>query len=134
MQRLVVLAIASSLFGAACLESRLDRVLTTPDQIHTLDHRSPYLKVHMKDGGLYLLSKWQVDGTAQQVSGEGDRLGLARETIGSGPFAVALADVALLELRDGTFEFLDNYKGTITGKQRFFPAGTVLGGKRIATA
>src|SRR4026208_109686 len=87
MQRLVVLAIASSLFGAACLESRLDRVLTTPDQIQTLDHRSPYLKVHMKDGGLYLLSKWQVDGTTQQVSGEGDRLGLARETIGSGPVA-----------------------------------------------
>jgi dihydroorotase len=46
----------------------------------------------------------------------------------------APADVALLELRQGTFEFLDNYKGTITGKQRFVPAGTVLGGKRIATA
>ena len=44
----------------------------------------------------------------------------------------APADVALLELREGKFEFLDNYKGTIIGKQRFFPAGTVLGGKRIA--
>jgi len=43
----------------------------------------------------------------------------------------APADVALLELREGTFEFLDNYKGTITGRQRLFPAGTVLGGKRI---
>jgi dihydroorotase len=46
----------------------------------------------------------------------------------------APADVALLELREGNFEFLDNYKGTITGKQRFFPAGTVLAGKRIAGA
>jgi dihydroorotase len=46
----------------------------------------------------------------------------------------APADVALLELRDGKFEFLDNYKGTITGKQRFFPAGTVLAGKKIPTA
>jgi dihydroorotase len=46
----------------------------------------------------------------------------------------APADVALLELREGTFEFLDNYKGTITGRQRFFPAGTVLAGKRIPTA
>jgi dihydroorotase len=46
----------------------------------------------------------------------------------------APADVALLELREGTFEFLDNYKGTITGKQRFFPAGTVLAGKRIPAA
>jgi dihydroorotase len=43
----------------------------------------------------------------------------------------APADVALLELRDGTFEFLDNYQGTITGRQRLFPAGTVVGGKRI---
>ncbi|HEY1304159.1 MAG TPA: amidohydrolase family protein [Vicinamibacterales bacterium] len=43
----------------------------------------------------------------------------------------APADVALLELREGTFEFLDNYKGTITGRQRLFPSGAVLAGKRI---
>jgi dihydroorotase len=43
----------------------------------------------------------------------------------------APADVAVLELRDGTFEFLDNYKGTITGRQRFFPFATVLAGKRV---
>jgi len=43
----------------------------------------------------------------------------------------APADVAILELREGKFEFLDNYKGTITGRQRFFPSGTVLGGKRV---
>jgi dihydroorotase len=43
----------------------------------------------------------------------------------------APADVAILELRKGNFEFLDNYKGTIKGTQRLFPAGTVLGGKRI---
>jgi dihydroorotase len=46
----------------------------------------------------------------------------------------APADVALLELREGTFEFLDNYKGTITGRQRFFPSGTVLAGKRVPMA
>ncbi len=44
----------------------------------------------------------------------------------------APADVAVLELREGNFEFLDNYKGTIAGRQRFFPSATVLGGKRIA--
>ena len=43
----------------------------------------------------------------------------------------APADVAILELREGSFEFLDNYKGTITGRQRFFPSGTVLAGKKI---
>jgi len=43
----------------------------------------------------------------------------------------APADVAVLELRQGRFEFLDNYKGTISGSQRLFPSATVLGGKQI---
>jgi dihydroorotase len=46
----------------------------------------------------------------------------------------APADVAILELRDGSFEFLDNYKGTRTGRQRLFPAETVLAGKRVQHA
>ena len=43
----------------------------------------------------------------------------------------APADVAVLELRQGEFEFVDNYKGTRTGTQKLFPAGAVIGGKRI---
>jgi dihydroorotase len=46
----------------------------------------------------------------------------------------APADVAMLELREGTFEFLDNYKGTRTGHQRLFPAGIVLAGKQVQRA
>jgi dihydroorotase len=42
----------------------------------------------------------------------------------------APADVAILELREGEFEFLDNYKGIRKGKQRLFPIATVLGGKK----
>jgi dihydroorotase len=46
----------------------------------------------------------------------------------------APADVAILELRQGSFEFVDNYKNIRTGRQRLFPSGTVLGGKRIPRA
>jgi len=46
----------------------------------------------------------------------------------------APADVAVLELRKGNFEFLDNFKGKITGHQRFFPSATVLAGKRVPRA
>jgi dihydroorotase len=46
----------------------------------------------------------------------------------------APADVAILELREGSFDFLDNYKGTRTGKQRLFPSETVLAGKRVPRA
>jgi len=42
----------------------------------------------------------------------------------------APADVAILELREGSFEFLDNYKGTRTGHRRLFPIASVLAGKR----
>ena len=43
----------------------------------------------------------------------------------------APADVAVLELRQGSFEFVDNYGNTRAGSQRLFPSGTVLGGKRV---
>lgn len=35
------------------------------------------------------------------------------------------ADVAVLELREGEFEFLDNYEGVREGQQRLYPVGTV---------
>jgi dihydroorotase len=46
----------------------------------------------------------------------------------------APADVAIMELREGTFEFLDNYKATRTGRQRLFPVRTVLAGKNVQRA
>lgn len=49
---------------------------------------------------------------------------------GLGTLAVgAPADVALLELRQGSFEFDDNYKGKRTGTQRLFATKAVFGGK-----
>jgi dihydroorotase len=44
----------------------------------------------------------------------------------------APADIAVLELRQGSFEFVDNFENKRTGRQRLFPSGTVLGGKRVA--
>jgi len=45
----------------------------------------------------------------------------------------APADVALMELREGNFEFVDNYQGTRTSRERLFPFVTVLDGKRVPT-
>jgi dihydroorotase len=43
----------------------------------------------------------------------------------------AQADIALLELRNGRFEFLDNYQNTITGTQKLFPSATLLAGRLV---
>jgi dihydroorotase len=41
------------------------------------------------------------------------------------------ADVAVMELRQGSFEFEDNYKGKRAGTQKLVTTTTVLGGKRV---
>ena len=46
----------------------------------------------------------------------------------------APADVAVLELREGTFEFVDNYENVRTGSQRLFPHETILAGQRVPRA
>ena len=49
---------------------------------------------------------------------------------GLGTLAVGTpADVAILELRQGSFEFDDNYKGKRTGTQRLFATRAIFGGK-----
>ena len=50
---------------------------------------------------------------------------------GLGTLAVgAPADLAVLELREGTFEFVDNFNGKRTGNRRLFASAAVFGGKR----
>jgi len=48
--------------------------------------------------------------------------------------AVAAANILAEKLREGNFEFLDNYNNKRMGNQRLFPSGTVLNGKRIPRA
>ena len=43
----------------------------------------------------------------------------------------ATADIAVLELTEGSFEFSDNYNGKRTGTQRLVTRSVVAGGKRI---
>jgi dihydroorotase len=46
----------------------------------------------------------------------------------------APANIAILELREGSFDFVDNFTNERKGMQRLFPFATVLGGKKVATA
>jgi dihydroorotase len=43
------------------------------------------------------------------------------------------ADVAMLEPKEGTFEFVANFENKRTGRQRLLPSTTVLAGKLVAT-
>jgi len=43
----------------------------------------------------------------------------------------AVADVAVMELKDGEFEFVDNVDTKRTGRKKLFPYAAVVGGKRV---
>jgi predicted amidohydrolase len=44
----------------------------------------------------------------------------------------AAADVTVLELAQGNFSFVDNYKNVRTGTQRLMTRAVVMGGKKVA--
>lgn len=66
-------------------------------RIEELRTASPYLKVHMKSGNVYVLQSWDVDKQLGKVNGTGVLLGPARDTLSSGPFSVGFDSVAVFE-------------------------------------
>jgi predicted amidohydrolase len=44
----------------------------------------------------------------------------------------APADVAVFEIRQGEFEFVDNVNAKRFGRQKLFPAAVIAAGKRVA--
>jgi dihydroorotase len=43
----------------------------------------------------------------------------------------AVADVAVFDLKEGDFDFVDNYKGQRTGHRKLVPYAVVMGGKKV---
>lgn len=93
----ITLALSLAVNVVGCTKSRLERSLTPPERAEPVDERSPYLKVHMKDGEIYVLSSWRIDESARQVFGDGERLGLDRKTLQRDFFTIPIDAVALFE-------------------------------------
>lgn len=87
---------AAFLIGCNTVQTQR-RTLTDPAQSATIDKKSPFLKAHMRDGTVYILSRWTVDTLAKSVAGDGERLDVNRTIVGTGPHAIPLDSVALFE-------------------------------------
>jgi hypothetical protein len=66
-----------------------------PDKTEELDRAADFLKCHMRDGRVYVLSRWSIDGDA--AKGEGRLYNAQRDLVTEGSLRVPLADVALFE-------------------------------------
>ncbi|OGC77146.1 MAG: hypothetical protein A2Z27_00445 [candidate division Zixibacteria bacterium RBG_16_50_21] len=68
-----------------------------PQEIKSIDGKSPFLKAHTLSGWVYILTDWNVDEAAKKVNGNGKLLNTDREIVESGEFSVPLDSVALFE-------------------------------------
>lgn len=91
---LIILIIARC---AAMYTQRLDREIKSISQASELNKKSPCLKVHMLNGQVYILSKWNVNEESESVSGKGRLLDFNRKLVDEGDFSISLEEVAIFE-------------------------------------
>ncbi len=95
-----VFTLIGSLLLSQCVPryyQRLKREIRDVSQMGQLDQKSPFLKAHMLDGRVYVLSEWDLEGENESISGKGRLLNLNREEIQRGQFMILLDEVALFE-------------------------------------
>lgn len=62
-----------------------------------IDPQAPFLKVHLTDGSVYVLTRWRIDERDRLISGEGVRYDVHRAVLGEGSFEVPFDGVGVLE-------------------------------------
>ena len=90
-------AIALALVSSGCAPRLLEREVHDRSEAAKIDHDEGYLKAHMLDGALCVLSQWDVDESRWQLTGSGVRYDANRDTSGVGNLVVSIDSVALFE-------------------------------------
>jgi hypothetical protein len=102
--KIMILSLVLVLIGCSGFK-KVKREITTPasfqklpeNQLKVMRESSPFLKVHMQNGNIYVLQTWIVDSTRQHVVGYGTLFNAKRDTLRQGQFQVGLDSVAIFE-------------------------------------
>src|SRR6185503_10722422 len=65
--------------------------------LQTVDMEAPYLKCHMKNGDMYVLTAWHIDEGNKSIVGAGELHGTDRRVESRDSYRVSIAEVALFE-------------------------------------
>lgn len=84
-------------FIPSCHVKKVHRETLSADDYKHLNAGSPYLKIHMHNGQLYILTTWLTEDSTHSVSGDGTLLGINRDTLQAGRFVVPIDSVAIFE-------------------------------------
>ena len=96
---LIVLISVSLIVYPDCSGSRIERINAPPDQLEPNQSSKdfPFLKLHMKNGDVYVLENWIVNAKNDTVNGKGKLLNPNRELISEGQFYVSIQQIVLAE-------------------------------------
>lgn len=95
---LAVAALPAVLPGCSLRTMRRELVEPTDlSRLETLDGEPPFLKAHLRDGSVWVLSEWEVDEPQRLVTGRGRRFDAARDLVASGPATVPVDSVTIFE-------------------------------------
>ena len=95
MRRLPLASVAVALALLSCTVPVRQRSFTTAPA--SLNRNAHYLKAHLRNGDLYLLSDWTVDAGDKNVTGTGDHYDANRRVISHGAVTLPIDSVALFE-------------------------------------
>jgi hypothetical protein len=93
IRRFLLLALAATL-PLACVKE-VQR-LQSP-RIGGVDRQSPFIKAHMRDGGVFILTRWSIEPSGLFLVGDGTQLDAQRAETRHGWFTVPIAEVVLFE-------------------------------------
>jgi len=77
---LFILLAAFVLILQGCLPTKMSRVLNSPAE-YSANPKNKFLKVHIRDGSLYVLDEWQTDSASNTISGTGEFYDFKRNRI-----------------------------------------------------
>lgn len=91
------LAVLACCALSACTHTEWQAELHARGDSHPIDTEAPFLKVHMENGELYVLSEWRVIPQPNAVTGTGLHYDVRRNVLRSGEHVIPVGQVALLE-------------------------------------
>lgn len=96
---LLLLIAVSLIFYPNCSGSRIERISEAPTKLSPTQSSEdfPFIKLHMKNGDLYVLQNWSFITTKDSVIGSGKLLTPSRELISEGQFTIPVQEIVLAE-------------------------------------
>lgn len=96
---LLFLISVSLIFYPNCAGSRIERISEAPKEFPVPKSTKdlPYLKLHMKNGDLYVLENWIVNTKQDSITGNGNLFNPNRMSISDGKFSIPMNQIVLAE-------------------------------------